>query len=95
MKRIGVAASKISHGNVWLYNVYVLILTTLFAFLIVLLAGFAIFLALYLMCALSTGSTIFDLHSGWGEILKSCLVALAIVSGVFTLCAVGVNIKIK
>jgi hypothetical protein len=95
MKRIGIAASKISQSNVLLYNVVVLVLATLFALLIVFLSGFSIFLSIYLIHGLSTGFMPFDLHSGWGEVLRSCMVALAIVGGAFILCAVSVNIKIK
>jgi hypothetical protein len=95
MKRIGIAASKISRDNVLLYNGVVLLLATLFALLIVFLSGFTIFLAIYLIHGLTTGFMTLDLHSSWGEIVKSCMVALAIVGGVFILCAVGVNIKIK
>jgi len=95
MKRIGIAASKISQSNVLLYNVMVLVLATLFALLIVFLSGFSIFLAIYLIHGLSTGFLPFDLRSGWGDVVKSCMTALAIVGGVFILCAVSVNIKLK
>ncbi len=95
MKRIGIVASKISPINVLLYNGIVLLLAVLFALLIVVLAGFSIFVAIYLIHGLSTGFSSFDVHSSWGDILKSCMVALAIVGGVFIVCAVSVNIKIK
>ena len=95
MKRIGIAASKISQGNLFLYNCIVVVLATLFALLIVFLSGFSIFLTIVLIHGLSTGFTTFDLHSSWGDIVKSCMVALAIVGGIFIVCAVGVNIKIK
>jgi len=95
MKRIGIAASKIAPENLLLYNGVVLLLATLFALLIVFLSGFSIFLSIYLIHGLTTGFATFDLHSSWGEIVKSCMVALAIVGGIFILCAVSVNIKIK
>ncbi len=95
MKRIGIAASKISHGNLFLYNGVVLLLATLFALLIVFLSGFSIYTAIYLIHALSTGFMPFDMNSGWGGVMQSCLVALALVGGVFILCAAGVNVKLK
>jgi hypothetical protein len=95
MKRIGIAASKISRSNLLLYNVVVLVLATLFALLIVFLSGFTIFLAIYLIHGLTTGFTTLDFQSGWGGIIRSCMVALALVAGFFILCAVGVNLKLK
>ena len=95
MKRIGIAASKISRGNLLLYNLFVLILSTLFSLLIFFLSGFAIFFAIYLIHVLSTGFTPLDFHSSWGEIVKSCMAALAVIAGAFNLCAIGVNVKIK
>ncbi len=95
MKRIGIAASKISEGNILLYNLFVLVLSTLFSLLIFFLSGFAIFLAIYLIHTLSKGLVPVDFQSSWGEIIKSCMVALAVIVGIFNLCAIGVNIKIK
>jgi hypothetical protein len=95
MKRIGIVASKISPSNTLVYNCVVLILAALFAVLLVFMAGFAIFLAIYLIHGLTTGFSPFDFRSSWGEIIKSCMVALAITGGIFILCAVGLNIKIK
>lgn len=95
MKRIGIAASKISPGNIILYNVFVLVLSTLFSLLVFFLSGFSIFVAIYIIHALLTGSTVFDFYSNWGGILKSCMVALAVMMGVFNMCAIGVNLKLK
>jgi hypothetical protein len=95
MKRIGIVASKISEGNILLYNVFVLVLSSLFSLLVFFLSGFSIFLAIYLIHALLTGSTVFDFYSKWGDILKSCMVALAVMMGFFNMCAIGVNLKFK
>lgn len=95
MKRIGIAASKISEGNIILYNVFVLVLSTLFSLLVFFLSGFSIFVAIYIIHALLTGSTVFDFYSNWGGILKSCMVALAVMMGIFNMCAIGVNLKLK
>lgn len=95
MKRIGIAASKISPGNILLYNVFVFILSTLFSILVFVLSGFSIFVAIYIIHALTTGSTVFDFYSVWGGILKSCMVALAVMMGIFNMCAIGVNLKLK
>src|SRR3989338_6815018 len=77
MKRIGIAASKISKGSLLSYNLFVLFLSTLFSLLIFFLSGFSIFMAIYMIQSISTGFMPFDIHSSWGEILKSCMVALA------------------
>ena len=95
MKRIGIAASKISEGNIFLYNIFVLVLSSLFSLLVFFLSGFSIFLAIYLIHVLLTGSTVFDFYSHWGGILKSCMIALAVMMGFFNMCAIGVNLKFK
>ena len=95
MKRIGVTASKISQGNILLYNIFVLVLSTMFSLLVFFLSGFSVFLAIYLIHALLTGFTVFDFYSNWGGILKSCMVALAVLTGIFNVCAIGVNLKFK
>ncbi len=95
MKRIGIAASKISEGNIILYNVFVLVLSSLFSLLVFFLSGFSVFIAIYLIHALLTGSTVFDFYSNWGGILKSCMVALAVMMGIFNMCAIGVNVKLR
>jgi|CXWL01.1.fsa_nt_gi hypothetical protein len=95
MKRIGIAASKISEGNILLYNIFVLVLSTLFSLLVFFLSGFSIFLAIYLIHALLTGFTTFDFYSNWGDILKSCMIALAVMMGLFNICAISVNLKFK
>lgn len=95
MKRIGIAASKISEGNIFLYNVFVFALSTLFSLLVFFLSGFSIYVAIYIIHALMTGSTMFDFSSDWGGILKSCMVALAVMMGLFNMCAIGINLKFK
>lgn len=95
MKRIGIAASKISEGNILLYNVFVLVLSTLFSLLIFFLSGFSIFVAIYVIHALMTGGTDFNFASNWGGILKSCMIALAVMTGFLNLCAISVNLKLK
>ena len=95
MKRIGIAASKISEGHLILYNLFVIILSTLFSLLLFFLSGTAVFSAIYLIHALFAGFEPFDFHSSWGDILKTCMAALAGITGLFNLCAIGVNIKIK
>ncbi len=95
MKRIGIAASKISEGNIVLYNVFVLVLSTLFSLLIFFLSAFSVFVAIYVIHALMTGTTEFNFSSSWGGILKSCMIALAVMTGLLNLCAIGVNVKLK
>lgn len=95
MKRIGIAASKISPKNILLYNLFVFIISTLFSLLVFFLSAFSIFVAIYIIHVLVTGSSVFDFYSIWGGILKSCMVALAVMMGVFNMCGIGVNLKLK
>jgi hypothetical protein len=95
MKRIGIAASKISEGNIVLYNVFVLVLSTLFSLLIFFLSAFSVFVAIYVIHALMTGTTEFNFSSSWGGILRSCMTALALMTAFLNLCAISVNLKLK
>lgn len=95
MKRIGIAASKISEGNIVLYNVFVLVLSTLFSLLIFFLSAFSVFVAIYVIHALMAGFTDFNFTSSWGGILKSCMVALAVMTGLLNLFAISINLKLK
>lgn len=95
MKRIGIAASKISQGDIVRYNVFVVVLSTLFSLLIFFLSAFSVFVAIYAIHALMTGFTDFDFSSSWGGIVKSCMVALAVMTGLLNLCAISINFKFK
>ena len=95
MERIGFAASKIAKGNIPLYNLFVVLISFLISFFIFVLSGFSIFVALFLVALMTHGLVAFDEKSTWFSILRLCLAALAVVVGLFNLCAIFKNVKVK
>lgn len=95
MERIGLVASKIAKGNLFLYNVFVILITMLFALLVFLIAGCAIVLVLTIVAYLASGDTIPDLEQGWISAMVVCMVCLAAVVGGVALFAILKNFKFK
>lgn len=93
MKRIGIAASKISKGNLTLYNFYVVLISALFSFFILIVAGSTIIFALSII--MYVGNEIMDsgIEKNWQSILTVCMVSLTMVITLFTLFAISVNLK--
>jgi len=94
MKRIGVAASKMSKGNLALYNSYVVLIAFLFSVFIFIIAGAAAVFALVVISYLGNEVMGYEFEKGWGSILSVCLVSLTVVIGLFNLCAVSINIRL-
>ena len=95
MLRIGVAASKMSKDSVLTYNMYVVLIATLFSFLV-----FAICASCILMTILLVSWMIHIAHPhapypGWVHMLKISLLVLAMVIGVFNLIAIMKNIQMS
>ncbi len=95
MKRIGIAASRVAKGNLWLYNFYVLLLSFLLCLLIFFLSGFTLIVGLALISYITQGFMVVEPGTGFSALLKTCLVALTVVVGVIYLFAVLSNIKIR
>ena len=95
MRRIGVAASHIAKGNVWAYYFFVLLITFLFSLLIFIISSLAIVLGLILIAYLMRTPSIVDFKQGLASPIMACMVFLAMVTGLFTLYAIGMNIRIK
>src|SRR3989338_7941490 len=94
MKRIGIAASKMAKGNLVLYNLYVILIASLFSLFVFLIAGSTIVFALSLIAYV--GREI--MGSGrdfWSMTLTVCLMTLSVVTGIFTLMAIVKNIKFR
>lgn len=83
MKRIGITASKISKGNVPLYNLYVVLISCLFSLFIFIAAGATIALALMLIGYVGT------------EIVMACMAVLTIVVALFNIFAILVNVRVS
>lgn len=94
MKRIGIAASKISKGNVALYNFYVVLISSLFSFFILVVAGATVLFALTFLGYIFKEVMAIELEKSWSSILVFCMVALSVVMGVFNLVAIVMNIRL-
>ncbi|MFA5059154.1 MAG: hypothetical protein WC676_00805 [Candidatus Omnitrophota bacterium] len=95
MERIGIAASKIAKGNLFLYNFYVLVITFLFSFLLFFIAGCVIVTVLVAVAYLTHPGTLPDLQKGWMPLMKICLACLAVVVGLMSFLALARNMKFK
>ena len=95
MKRIGIAASRIARGNLWLYNICVLLLSFLLSLLIFFLSGFTLIVGLGLISFITRGFMVIEPGTGFSALLSTCMIALAVVVGVFYLIAIVTNIKIR
>lgn len=95
MKRIGLAASKVSKGNVALYNIFVVVLSVLFSTMVFFMSAFSIIIALVLTAYVSSGFTSLALTDKWFEVFKICMAALAFVVGIINIAAILLNIQFK
>ena len=95
MQRIGIAASHVAKGNLFLYNLFVVLLSFLFSLLIFVVSGLVIGLGLVLIAYLTNTISIIDIKQGIISPAFICLIFLAMVICVFNLYAIGINIKIK
>ncbi len=95
MERIGLAASKIAKGNLFFYNFFVILLTLLIAFFVYFVAGSAIVVGLILIAYLSAVGGVPDLSQNWIPLMTVPLGCLAIVVGLFALCALARNLRFK
>jgi hypothetical protein len=95
MERIGIAASKIAQGNLWLYNLAVVVIAFLFSVFIFIISGSAIVLSLIIIGGVINGILPNDLWSDWRGIIRICMISLTIIMGIFMLCAILKNIRFK
>jgi len=94
MERIGIAASKVAKGNVFLYNFFVVLISFLFSLFIFFMAGSAIILALIVINRVVAGIIPTNLDKGWTLVTLVCMISLTIVVVVFNLFAILKNIKL-
>ena len=94
MKRIGIAASKISKGNTTLYNLFVVGIACVFSlFLYVVVASTVIF-ALAIVAYVSSEIMPQSYDRNWDAIRMICISVLTIVMAVFNLLAIFINLKL-
>lgn len=95
MERIGITASKIAKGRLFLYNLCVVGISFLFSLLVFFIAGSSIMLALIIIGYVVDGVLPTGLGQGWGEVIRVSMISLTIVVSIFTLFAILRNIKLK
>ena len=95
MERIGLTASKIAQGNLWLYNLFVVLISFLFSVIMFVISGSTVLIALIIVFYLGNGLLEDQLSGKFSSVLTICLVSLSVVIGVFNLVAIVKNIKIS
>ena len=95
MRRIGTAASQVAKGNLFLYNLFVILISFLFSLLIFVISGVVIVLGLVLIAYLTQATSMVDLRQGAASPISICLIFLAMVTVLFNFYAIGINIRIK
>jgi len=95
MERIGLAASRISKGNLLFYNIYVILISSLFAFFIFTITGATVIFALVLVSYLGSAFLGISFEQQWPSILSFCMMSLTVMASAFTLLAISRNIKLK
>jgi hypothetical protein len=94
MERIGLAASKIAKGNLFLYNLFVVLISFLFSLFVFFMAGAAIILALLVINRIVSGIIPSSFGQGWTIVMLVCMISLAVTVAVFNLLAILRNIRL-
>lgn len=94
MKRIGIAASKISKGNIFLYHFFVVFISFLFSLSIFITAGTTVMLALALIGYVATEVVGREFQKDWHWVVMICMVVLTVVIALFNIFAIVVNIRV-
>ena len=95
MERIGIAASRMAHGNIFFYNIYVVLISFLFSFLIFVLSGATVFFTMVVLSYLEDELKFFRLGKDFSSIFSVCMVSLAIIMVLFNLVAISKNVKLQ
>ena len=93
MKRIGIAASKISKGNRVLYSFYVILISVLFSTFIFVIASSTVIFALTIVKYIGNELMGVEFEGSWRSILAMCMVALTVVVTLFNLFAILINLR--
>ena len=95
MERIGIAASKIAKGNLFVYNLVVVLISVVFSLMVFFLAGCSIVVVLVLIAYATRLGSFPDLQKGWMSLMAICLKCLAALLSLLALCAIGKNFRLK
>jgi len=93
MKRIGITASKISKGNIVLYNLCVILISVLFSLLVFVVAGSTVLFALGIIKFVGNATMGIDFEASRRSILVVCMASLTVVITLFNLFAILMNLK--
>lgn len=94
MKRIGIAASKISKGNLFLYNFYVVLISFLVSLFMFIVAGATVLFSLIFINYVANEIMAVPFEKSFTSILSVCMISLTVVITVFNLAAIIKNIRI-
>ena len=94
MLRIGLAASKIAKGNLWVYHLAVVVIACLVAMFVFLICGFCIIATLFLLSVLIQHFWPSASQEVWVDVYKTCLIFLGILIGILAVIAIIKNIKL-
>ena len=95
MRRIGLAASKIAKGNIWVYHLAVVIIACLFAMFVFLVCGFCVVVTLFVLSVLLQHFFPSSVNGSWAGVFRVSLIFLEILIGIVTLIAIIKNIRLK
>lgn len=94
MKRIGMAASRISKGDVRLYNIYVVLISVTVSLFLFIIAGMAVMLAIGIIIFFGPETMTQELRDNWQTVTRMCVQALLLAVLVFNLVGMVINMKI-
>ena len=95
MERIGLAASKVAKGNLFVYNLIVILLSFLYCFLMFLIAGTTILFSLIVLGYIMNGLLPQDYSQDWWMVIRLCMLSLTVVVAIVNMFAVWRNFKFK
>jgi hypothetical protein len=93
MRRIGIAASKMSRGSLLGYNVCVILIACLFSLFVFFICGFAILPIVFVAFLILHAVKHTAMQTQWLQVFKICLVFLASIIGILTIVAIAKNIQ--
>lgn len=96
MQRIGIAASHMSKGNIWMYNFFVLLISALVSTFMFLVIGATILFSLLVVSYLSRELGLSDMgRQDWMGVMKICMLVLTGIVVIWNITAVSRNIRLK
>lgn len=96
MQRIGITASHMSKGNVWMYNFFVILISSLVALFIFVVIGSTILFSLLIVAYLAREVGLSDMdRPAWLSVMKTCMLVLTFIVVIWDMIAIGRNIRLK